>query len=167
MTLRAAACTAVGGTAGLTSIDERAVVGEASIDDGAVLARRRSLLVDTWKRLRRLAPPRRVWVVAPADLADTIRDELPGLRPENLIVEPSPRDTGPAVGLACATVQRREPNAIVGIFPTDHVVRNAVAFERTVKRAAAAADDLSVDLTLDVPELESPSFLEDLDGLGN
>jgi hypothetical protein len=45
--------------------------------------------------------------------------------------------------------------------------RRVEAEAPTALAAAAAADDLSVDLTLDVPELESPSFLEDLDGLGN
>jgi mannose-1-phosphate guanylyltransferase len=98
-----------------------------------------SLLAATWKRLRRLAPPRRSWVVAPRELAAAVRAELPELRPENLILEPTPRDTGPAAGLACAAVARRDPQAITGLFPTDHVVRDTRAFEATVGRAIAAA----------------------------
>ena len=64
---------------------------------------------------------------------------LPGLRPDNVIVEPSPRDTGPAVALACATIADRDPGAVVGLFPTDHVIRNTEEFVRSVRVAASAA----------------------------
>ena len=97
------------------------------------------MLVQAWKRMRKLAPEQRMWVVAPANLAADVRRALPRMRKGNLIVEPSPRDTGPAVGLACATVAASDPSAIVGIFPTDHVIRRDADFVRAVGVAAAAA----------------------------
>lgn len=97
------------------------------------------LIEQTWRRMRKAAPPRRMWVVAPAALAEQVLDRLPELRPENLIVEPTPRDTGPAVGLACATVARRDPAALVGIFPTDHVIRDEKRFLTSVRTAGRAA----------------------------
>jgi mannose-1-phosphate guanylyltransferase len=107
----------------------------------------RPLIVETWRRVASLAPPRRRWVVAPKRLASAVREVLPGLRPENLIVEPSPRDTAPAVGLACAAVAKRDPSAVVGIFPTDHVIADTEAFRRAVRVAAGrAADDKLVCL---------------------
>ncbi|MHC4991222.1 MAG: sugar phosphate nucleotidyltransferase, partial [Planctomycetota bacterium] len=103
------------------------------------LAGRRPLIVETWRRMRRLASPRRMWVVAPAALAKDVRRALPGLASDRLILEPSPRDTGPAVGLACATVAKTDPGAIVGIFPTDHVIRDEEAFVAAVRVAERAA----------------------------
>lgn len=97
------------------------------------------LLVETWRRLRRLAPPERIWVVAPGTLAAAVRRALPGLRPRNLILEPSPRDTGPAVTLACASVEARDPGSVVGVFPADHVVEDARAFAMAVRAAIRAA----------------------------
>lgn len=99
------------------------------------------LLVETWKRVRELVPPTRLWIVAPKALAEDIRRTLPGLRDDRLVLEPSPRDTAPAVGLACATVARRAPQAVVGIFPTDHVVADVEAFVSAVEVAAEAARD--------------------------
>jgi mannose-1-phosphate guanylyltransferase/mannose-6-phosphate isomerase len=105
------------------------------------------LLAETWRRVRKLAPPRRIWVVAPRSLEGEVRAMLPRLRPDNLILEPSPRDTGPAVGLACATVARFDPGAVVGVFPTDHVIRDEAAFVAAVRVAAErAADDALVCL---------------------
>ena len=99
------------------------------------------LLRETWDRLSKLAPPRRLWVVAPAALADDIRKVLPRLREGHLILEPSPRDTAPAVGLACAAAARKDPEAVVGIFPTDHVFGDEDAFKACIQVAFNAAVD--------------------------
>jgi mannose-1-phosphate guanylyltransferase len=105
------------------------------------LAGPRPLILEAWRRARRLVPPRRLWVVAPAALARGVRAALPELRPENLVLEPSPRDTGPAVVLGCASVARRDPSALVGVFPTDHVIRDVPEFVLAVRAAARAAGD--------------------------
>ena len=78
--------------------------------------------------------------MAPEHLARRVRAELPGLVPANLILEPAPRDTGPAVGLACATIARRDPRAVVGVFPTDHVIRDLRAFVAAVRVAVRRAE---------------------------
>ena len=103
------------------------------------LASDRPLLEDAWRRVRRLAPPERTWIVAPRALRAGIGRVLPGMRTENRIVEPSARDTGPAIALACAVVAARDPRAIVGLFPTDHVIRDTAAFGRAVRTAIREA----------------------------
>jgi mannose-1-phosphate guanylyltransferase len=65
---------------------------------------------------------------------------LPDLGRGRLILEPAPRDTAPAIVLACATVSRRDPGAVVGIFPTDHVIRGEREFVRCVRTAAREAE---------------------------
>jgi len=103
------------------------------------LAGREPLLLATWRRVRRLAPADRIWVVAPEGLKRDVRRVLPDLKRGRLIVEPSPRDTAPAVALACLAVARVDPQAIVGIFPTDHVIPDRRKFVDAVRVAAAAA----------------------------
>lgn len=99
----------------------------------------RPLLVESWRRALKLAPPERIWVVAPAALAQQVRALLPDLQPDRLVIEPSPRDTAPAVGLACAAVARVDPRAVAAIFPTDHVIQDTSGFIRAVRVAADAA----------------------------
>ncbi len=102
------------------------------------------LLVSTWKRVRRLAPETRIWVVAPDSHKARIRKLLPGLKRGNLIVEPSGRDTAPAIALACATVQARDATAVVGVFPTDHVIGDVPKFTAAVHRAVDVAQQGSL-----------------------
>lgn len=99
------------------------------------------LLLSTWKRARRLAPARRIWIAAPQALVRQVLDCLPAAHPENLIVEPAPRDTAPAIALACARVAEQAPDAVVGIFPTDHVIGDVPAFVHSVATAVRAAEE--------------------------
>jgi mannose-1-phosphate guanylyltransferase len=92
-----------------------------------------------WDRLASLAPVERTWVVAPARLAGRVRRALPELRRDRLVLEPSPRDTAPAIALGCAAVHDVDPRAIVGVFPTDHLIDDARAFRRAVRVAVRAA----------------------------
>lgn len=98
----------------------------------------RSLLQATVDRLEPLAPGR-VMVVTGARHADAVRDQLPGLAPDDLLVEPSPRDSMPAVGLAAAVLERRDPEAVLGSFAADHVIGDVHLFHASVREAVAAA----------------------------
>ena len=99
----------------------------------------RSLLQETWDRLAPLA--RSVTVVTGGRHSSAVAEQLPDLPPENLLVEPSPRDSMAAIGLATSLIARRDPSAIVGSFAADHVIRDAEAFVVAVTKAVVAARD--------------------------
>ena len=103
------------------------------------LAGKVSLLRGTWDRARKLVPVERIWTVAPRALAAAVLRELPKLRRDRLVVEPSPRDTAPAIALACSVIARHDPGAIAAILPSDHVIRDTSAFKRVVAVACRAA----------------------------
>ncbi len=98
-----------------------------------------SLFRATWDRARRLVPAARIWVVAPRALAAAVRREIKELRRDRLVLEPSPRDTAPAIALACAVIARADPQATAMVLPTDHVIARTGAFERAAEVACRAA----------------------------
>jgi mannose-1-phosphate guanylyltransferase len=97
----------------------------------------RSLLQGTWDRLAPLAE--RVVVVTGGAHAAAVARQLPGLAEDDLVVEPSPRDSAAAIGLAAAVVRARDPDAVVGSFAADHVIADPVAFRDAVRQAVAVA----------------------------
>jgi mannose-1-phosphate guanylyltransferase len=103
------------------------------------IAGERSLLQQTWDRLLPLSSPDRILVVAGAAHAAAIARQLPDLPEENILIEPQPRGTGPAIGLAAGIIASRDSAAIMGSFAADHVVTDTEAFTGAVETAIAAA----------------------------
>jgi mannose-1-phosphate guanylyltransferase len=98
----------------------------------------RTLLQDTVDRVRPLAGPR-VMVVTGVRHRAAVREQLPDLAPQDLLVEPSPRDSMPAIGLAAAVLEARDPRAVLASFAADHVVGDLDVFEDRVRQAVVAA----------------------------
>lgn len=98
----------------------------------------RSLLQSTVDRLEPLVGDR-VVVVTGARHADAVRAQLPGVPADNILVEPSPRDSMPAVGLAAAVLERRDPDAVIASFAADHVIGDLDVFADRVRQAVLAA----------------------------
>ncbi|MDV3223307.1 mannose-1-phosphate guanylyltransferase [Intrasporangium sp.] len=97
-----------------------------------------SLLRATWERLVPLVEDR-VLVVTGAAHEDAVRGQLPMLRRDDVVAEPLPRDSMPAIGLAAAILERRDPGAILGAFHADHVISDLDAFRAAVAEAIAVA----------------------------
>lgn len=101
----------------------------------------RTLLQQTFERLTRLTDPEHILVVCGPAHAVAIARQLPELPEDNIIVEPNPSGTCPALALVSALIQRRDPRAIMGSFAADHNVDDEEAFCQAVRTAAAAAQD--------------------------
>lgn len=97
-----------------------------------------SLLRATWERLVPLVEDR-VLVVTGAAHEDAVRGQLPMLRRDAVVAEPLPRDSMPAIGLAAAILERRDPAAILGAFHADHVITDLEAFRAAVAEAVTVA----------------------------
>ncbi|WP_109473282.1 mannose-1-phosphate guanylyltransferase [Ornithinimicrobium cavernae] len=98
-----------------------------------------SLLQDTVSRLTPLTGAR-VMVVTGVRHADAVREQLPDLPADQVLVEPSPRDSMPAIGLAAAVLEARDPEAVIGSFAADHVIGDPESFRDCVREAVATAD---------------------------
>ena len=115
----------------------------------------RSLLQLTLDRLAPSVPPERTLVVCGPAHAAPVARQLPALPERNVLVEPSPRGSGPAIALATALIVRRDPAAIVGSFAADHEVSDLPRFNAALRTAIAAAADgwlVTIGLTPTRPE---------------
>ena len=97
----------------------------------------RTLIQHTWDRLRALVPAERIHVVTGAAHVAAIRDQLPDL--VNVLVEPSPRNSMPAIGWAAATIAATDPDAVLGSFAADHVITGDTDFANAIAEAVATA----------------------------
>ncbi|GAA3450249.1 mannose-1-phosphate guanylyltransferase [Dactylosporangium matsuzakiense] len=114
-----------------------------------------SLLQATYGRLEGLAAPECTYVVTGVAHAAAVARQLPGLPEGNILVEPTPRDSCAAIGLAAAVIARRDPSAVMGAFAADQLVRDVPAFQDTLHRAIQGAEDgllMTIGITPTHPE---------------
>jgi mannose-1-phosphate guanylyltransferase len=98
-----------------------------------------SLLQATVERLDDLAPVGRVFVVTGVAHAAAVSRQLTDVPEENVLVEPSPRDSCAAIALAAAVIARREPEAVMGSFASDHLIAQKDKFTEVIRQAMDGA----------------------------
>jgi len=99
----------------------------------------KTMLQETVERLQPLAPNGKFWIVTNQDLRDPIRQQLPGLDANQILAEPVGRNTAPAIGLAAFLLGRIDPDAVIGMFPADHVILDQEQFRANVQSAVQIA----------------------------
>ena len=104
------------------------------------MAGARTLLQDTVDRVAELVPAERIFVVAPPEHRELIHEQLPELGPDHVVVEPYPRGNAAAIGLAMAALAAFDPDAVVAVLPSDHVVERRGEFRKVLIAATAAAE---------------------------
>jgi len=107
----------------------------------------RSMIQQTVERLKPIAGLDKTLVITNEYLAQEIADQLPGLPAEQIVQEPVARNTAPACGLAAFIIERQNPDAVLGIFPSDHVIADEPRFLKALQKSialAAAGDNVVV-----------------------
>jgi mannose-1-phosphate guanylyltransferase len=114
-----------------------------------------TLLQATAERVAPLADSSHMYVVTGISHAAAVARQLPELPEENLLIEPAPRDSCGAIGLAAAVIARRDPNAMMASFASDHLVRDGERFVATLREAIAGAEQgylMTVGISPNRPE---------------
>jgi len=99
----------------------------------------RSLIQQTVDRLRPVLPPERIWILTNDYLREEIVRQLPEVPRRQILAEPAQRNTAPAIGLAAHILQSIDPDAVMGVFPSDQMIskpRRYLQFAGAAFRAA-------------------------------
>jgi mannose-1-phosphate guanylyltransferase len=118
------------------------------------LVGKESLLQNTLKRLKPLFPRNNIYVVGNAEHKALLRKQLPGLGPKQILLEPVGRNTAAAIALAAKHIRHRigaSSNALIAVFPADHIISNQTAFRSVARRALQAAAQEDTMVVLGVP----------------
>ena len=108
---------------------------------------KQTMIQQTVARLAPMSAPSRFWIITNDDLRPAILRQLPKLAPKQIIAEPAGRNTAPAIGLAAFLLLRHDPDAVLGLFPSDHVIADPVRYRATLTQGieiAAAGENIVV-----------------------
>lgn len=101
----------------------------------------RTMIQQTVDRVRELIPAENIWVMTNAEYVELVQRQLPELPAANIVGEPAPRGTAPAIGLGAQYVAKRDPQGVMFALHADHYIPDEAGFRQAMRAAAAVARD--------------------------
>ena len=111
----------------------------------------RTMIQQTVERLLSLVDPTDIWVITNDLLESLIAEQLPEVPREQILSEPTARNTAPACALAAFLLEKTSPETVIGIFPSDHVVKNRARFVEVIRAGVTLAASGDKIVVLGVP----------------
>jgi mannose-1-phosphate guanylyltransferase len=108
---------------------------------------KQTMIQQTVSRLLPLAPAKRFWIITNEDSRAELSRQIPRLSKQQIIAEPVGRNTAPAIGLAAFILAESDPEAVIGMFPSDHVVGDEISYRQILRESikiAAAGENIVV-----------------------
>ena len=112
-----------------------------------------SLLQSTFKRLAHHIPFENIWVLTNKDYLDIVVEQLPKIEKEQVILEPTMRNTAPCILLAAMKIRMVNPDAVMIVAPSDHFIKDENAFTNDLDKAFDLAKQDEKLITLGIKPL--------------
>lgn len=109
-----------------------------------------TMIQNTVKRLEEIVSPERMFVVTNKVQKPQVGKQLPHFPDQNVIMEPVGRNTAPCIGLAALHVRRLDPDAVMLVTPSDHLIQDVAEFKRVMHLAIETAYDSKSLLTVGI-----------------
>lgn len=93
-----------------------------------------SLLQATYERVLPAVESDRIFLVTNSQYYDIVREQLPDVREENILLEPARRNTAPCLCWAAHHIKALDPDASMVILPSDHLVLKERAFHEALAK---------------------------------
>ncbi|MPL94933.1 Mannose-1-phosphate guanylyltransferase RfbM [bioreactor metagenome] len=110
----------------------------------------KSFLQQTYERFSKIIDKENIVIVTSSLYKEIVFEQLPGINPENVLLEPYRRNTAPCIAYATYKLLDRNPDATVVVAPSDHLIVNDDEFLGTIKNAIEYASGHNVLLTLGI-----------------
>ena len=115
-----------------------------------ILGLGKSLLRLTFERFLNLVPARQILVLTHEDYRDLVAKDLPELASEQILAEPSRRNTAPCIAYAALKIGAREPKACFVVAPSDHLILKEAVFLDKIRQGLAFVGANAALLTLGI-----------------
>ncbi|HAE29709.1 MAG TPA: mannose-1-phosphate guanylyltransferase [Flavobacteriales bacterium] len=115
-----------------------------------VLGTGRTLIQMTFDRFKDICPDENIFVVTNEIYKELVLEQLPGISDQQVLCEPSRRNTAPCIAYACYKIRDLNPNANVVVAPSDHLILKEAVYTETINTAIEQARANSSLVTLGI-----------------
>lgn len=110
----------------------------------------KSFLQQTFERFARIVPEDNILIVTSAQYKALVKEQLPGVSENNILLEPFRRNTAPCIAYATYKLMKKNPEASVVVSPSDHLILNEDIFLDTINNALEFSADHDYLMTLGI-----------------
>ena len=110
----------------------------------------RTMIQKTVDRLDSLVQNEDIFIVTNKNYSGLVREQLPQIPAENILLEPTARNTAPCIGLAAAVISKKYGDAVMIVLPSDHLIKFNQMFVDTLKSAKNVAEQGSGLVTIGI-----------------
>lgn len=110
----------------------------------------RTLLQMTFDRFLEITTADKIWIVSNDKYGEIIKEQLPELKDDQVLLEPEKRNTSPCIAYASYKIMKEDPNATLVVSPSDHVIFKEKEFQDVISTAVKAANEEEKLLTIGI-----------------
>ena len=115
-----------------------------------ILGTGKTLIQQTFDRYRHLIPRDNVYVVTSEEYVEIVKKQLPELPPENILAEPSRKNTAPCIAYVAFKLLSKDPKALMIAAPADNLILETDEFVKTAKSALHFVDHINALVTIGI-----------------
>ncbi len=115
-----------------------------------ILGTGRTLIQQTYDRFLPICSPKNYLIVTSSEYKDLVLEQLPDLKPEQVLTEPFRRNTAPCIAYANTYISKKDPNASIVVTPADHLILKPQEFVETINKGIEFVNDNNSLLTLGI-----------------
>ena len=115
-----------------------------------ILGNGKTLLQNTYNRFTKLCPQENIFFITNQKYGKLIREQIPEIRPKQIIKEPSRRNTAPCIAYAANKIHAMNKDALLVVAPSDHYIQKESAFISVIKKALTLATNAESLVTIGI-----------------
>ena len=110
----------------------------------------KTLIQWTFERFATLIPVENIYIVTSQEYIEIVKEQLPGLPEENILGEPSRKNTAPCIAYISLKLHQKDPDASLIIAPSDHLIMDNIAFIKVCLEALSFVNKHRAFITLGI-----------------
>lgn len=110
----------------------------------------KTLIQWTFERYTKFIPTENIYIVTSEEYVDIVKEQLSGINPDNIVAEPSRKNTAPCVAYISYKIAQKDPEASLVVAPSDHLVLDTDTFEKVTLQALDFAAHMKSFVTLGI-----------------
>lgn len=115
-----------------------------------ILGTGKTLIQQTYDRYHKLVPFENIYIVTAQEYVSIVKDQIPGIPDENILAEPSRKNTAPCIAYIAFKLFKKDPKALMIAAPADNLILETDEFIKTARKALAFVDSINALVTIGI-----------------